>query len=219
MVFTKKIKYMLLIQIAPLLCHAQNSTNNSIVHSLYLGVQGGYGSTTWEGLVPNQKNQNLALSMSTPIETHEGGGVWGGIFGYELNQNFAIEGQYMHYPKANIFFDSGSLFSFNNNDQTQLTTNTETLSLMAKLMVRISNSKVRAYSSAGITDIHRKDMLTDQWHVGPAFSVGLNYEISDHFMAEIGGNYAAGFGESQLSPAESYIPFLYSGTFRLAYRL
>ena len=186
--------------------------------SLYVGLLGGYGSTTWAGLVPNKEKQNTALSMATPIKVTEGGGVAGVFIGYEFIPAFALEMSYMDYPDAEVFFDPMSLFSFKHDDLELFRTKTKTVSLLAKVMLPISNSAFRLYSSVGAAGVQRKDMLINDWRLSPAFGAGLNYRLRKHVMAEIGANYTAGYGESQLSPADSYFPFLYSVTGRLAYR-
>ena len=196
-------------------CHAE--TINAFKHPLYVGALGGFGSTTWRGLVPSENNQNLAMSMSTPVNVGEGGQVWGFLAGYEFSPFFALEANYMHYPNAYINFDSLSLFSFTYEGLTGFSTDTETLSIMGKIMLIIPDTKMRVYSSAGIANVHRQDMIVDDWRLSPSFGVGLNYMISDHLLGEIGGNYTAGFGESQLNPADTYFPFLYSVSLRLAY--
>lgn len=184
----------------------------------YLGVIGGYGSTTWDGLVPSTRYQNAAMSMSTPIEVNEGGGVWGLLVGYEFSPYFAIEGYYMKYPDAKVSFDAFSLFAFNNEGATQFTTSTESLNVMGKVMLIIPKTQIRLYSGAGIANLHREDMIVDDWRVSPTFGVGLAYPINQHFMGFLSSDYTAGFGESQLNPADTYYPFLYSVTVRLAYR-
>jgi hypothetical protein len=198
-------------------CFAQEERFFFFNHA-YLGLAGGYGSTTWEGLVPTLENQNLALSLSTPIKVTEGGTVWGLFAGYEFIPALALELNYLHFPKAEVLFDPISLFSFENNDLITLVTQTETVNLMAKIMLPIARTAFRLYSSAGVAGVHRQDILADYWRLSPTFGVGLNYCLGQHWMAEISGNYTAGYGESQLSPSNSYFPFLYSVTGRLAYR-
>ncbi len=188
-------------------------------HPAYLGVMGGFGSTTWKGLVPAVENQNEALSLSTPVSAREGGGVWGIFAGYEFNPCFALEANYQHYPDAEVNFDEFSLFAFDNDGQTALKTKTDTLSLMAKMMVLIPDSSVRIFSAAGAARIWRKDMLIEDSRLAPAFSAGANVQLSDHFMGELAGYYTAGYGESDLNPANHYIPFLYSINLKLAYRV
>ena len=187
--------------------------------ALYFGAIGGYGSTTWGGLVPNESNQNSAINLSTPIKVTEGGGVFGFLMGYEFIPAFAAELAYMHYPETSILFDESSLFSFENDNLTRLRSKTETVSLMGKVMLPLGNTCFRLFSSAGAATVHRHDFLVNHWRLSPTFGVGLNYPLGRHVMAEIAGNYTAGFGESQLNPTKSFFPFLYSVTGRLALRL
>jgi hypothetical protein len=204
---------------APELSLATPDTADPLPRRLYVGGLGGYGSTTWQGLVPSKENINDAINMSTPIEVQEGGGVWGVIAGYELIPAFAIELSYMKYPDAMVTFDSASIFSFMNNDLTEFVSQTDTINVMGKVMFVIPHTNIRAYSSAGIASVHREDMLLDERRISPTFGVGLNYHLTENFMAELGGNYTAGFGESQLNPTNTYFPFLYSVSLRLAYFL
>lgn len=192
-----------------------------ILHPLYFGALGGYGSTTWEGLVPSLKNQNPAVSMSAPIKVEEGGGVWGVFLGYEMIPNLALEGSYMEFPDARVRFDPISLFSFEQNGDTYFITHTEAFSLLGKVMIPIPKTNFLLYSGAGAAAIHRHDVLMReaQWRASPTFIIGLNYHFNSHWMLEFGGNYIAGFGESQLNPSTTFFPFLYSGYFRLAYRI
>jgi hypothetical protein len=191
----------------------------SFHHPLYIGVSAGYGSTTWEGLVPAAENQNMAISISTPLKVREGGAVFGFWGGYELSRYFAIEANYTRYPKAIVFFDEESLFAFEHDELLELTTNTETAALMAKVMINIPTTTLRFYSSLGAAMVRRWDMMNDSKRAAPAFGAGFNYNASEHLMAEIGFNYTAGYGESELNPAKDYIPFLYSVFLRLAYRV
>ena len=188
-------------------------------HPFYVGGTAGYGSTTWQGLVPSKINQNEAISISTPISVTEGGAVWGGLVGYELSPYFAMEAHYTRYPNATISFDEFSLFAFENDGIMDLHTHTETVSLLAKVMLFIPRSAVRLYSSAGVAEIHRWDDMTENRRVTPTFALGFNYNLSEHIMAELGANYTAGYGESELNPAKDYVPFLYSAFVQLAYRI
>ncbi len=203
--------FVLVLSFYPSLCLAVFN------RSLYLGIAGGYGSTTWEGLVPSAKNKNFAMSISTPIAAHEGGTLWGLLGGYEFTSYFALEASYMIYPKAKIQFDSFSSFSFDHNELTSFISETETVSLVGKIMLMIPDTSIRVYSSAGVTRLHRFDLLADRWRLSPTFGVGLNHYIGEHFLIELAGNYTAGYGEAQLNPTETYFPFLYSAAVHFAY--
>jgi hypothetical protein len=201
------------------------AAGSSTPYPLYVGAIGGYGSTTWEGLVPSTSTraQSEVLNMATPIEVREGGGIWGFLLGYELNPYFAIEANYVKYQESEISFayKEEYVISFFENDhpgQAKFTTNTETLSLMGKIMLFVPNTKLRVYSSAGLARLHRQDILLSDWRTTPTFGVGFNYPLSERVMGGIDGNYTAGYGESRVTPADTYYPFLYSFSVRLAYR-
>lgn len=197
------------------LSHAE--TPNIFNRSVYAGAMFGFGSTTWEGLVPTKANQNLAINMSTPISVREGGRTWGFLAGYEFTRYFALEANYIRFADANIAFDEVSIFSFDHDGSRSFNTQTEAYSVMGKIMLVVPNTDLRVYSSAGIANLHRQDMIMDDWRITPTFGVGVNYHFTEQIMGEIGGNYVAGFGESQLNPTDTFYPFLYSVSFRLAY--
>lgn len=198
---------------------SQTTTKNPGYHPFYAGFIAGYGSTTWEGLIPNEQNQSVALAMSTPIAAKEGGSTWGLLAGFEFNPYFAIEGNYTRYPDATIYFDPFSIYSFTHEGAEKFTTETESISLMGKIMVVIPNSNWRVFSSAGVAALYRTDALVEDWRSTPTFSAGINYRFTERIMGELVANYTAGFGESILSPVDTYFPFLYSVTAHLAYRL
>lgn len=187
-------------------------------YKAYVGAMGGYGSTLWDGLVPTNDNQNAAMNISTPTAVNEGGGVWGLVLGYEITPYFALEANYMHYPKAEVFFDEASLFAFDHDGETSLNTNTDTYSMLAKFMLILPSSNIRVYSSAGAARVERKDFIAEDYRLSPSFGLGVNANLTKRIMAEIGLNYTAGYGESEINPANDYVPFLYSVVAKVAYR-
>jgi opacity protein-like surface antigen len=194
------------------------TTEDTFKHRYYIGVTGGYGETTWEGLVPKTLKNHIAMMFSTPVRVAEGGALWGVALGYEMSPYFALEGSYARYPNAKVSFDGyGSLFTLNHHI-TELNTHTETTAINNKIMLIIPNTILRVYSSFGVAGTHRYDQTNDRWRVSPTFGAGVNYNFTDHIMGEFGANYTAGYGESELSPSEDYIPFLYSVFLRVAYR-
>lgn len=184
----------------------------------YAGISGGIGSTTWRGLVPPNEKQNMAMNVSTPIDVNEGGAVFGAFVGYEFTRYFALEANYRHYHEANVIFAQDSMFAFEHDENASFHTDTETINLMGKIMLVIPSTTLRLYSSAGIAGIHRDDSLNRQWQPAPVFGLGFNYSITEHWMAECGFNFTAGYGESELNPANDYVPFLYSAALSIAYR-
>lgn len=191
---------------------------DTVQHPLYAGISGGYGWTTWQGLVPPPNRRNMAMTMSTPEFVNEGGGLWGLFLGYEFLPTFALEAAYSRYPNAKVVFDADSIFAFEHN-QNQFITKTETVSLLAKIMMPIPKTAIRAYSGIGYAEVHRCDDLNDHWMGSPTFGVGVNYPITERIMGELGANYTAGKGQSELNPVEDYFPFLYSVFLRVAYRV
>lgn len=199
-------------------CSQQRSPSDAFNHPFYVGVMGGYGSTTWEGLVPSLKNQNLAMSISTPISVNEGGGAWGAFTGYEFSRFFAMEANYMRFPDATIRFDADSLFAFEQKGLTELHTQTQTASILAKIMLVLPKTSMRLYSGAGIASIWRTDEIYQDYRISPEFAFGATINFNERVMGEIGANYTAGYGESEINPAEDFIPFLYSVVVKLAVR-
>lgn len=193
--------------------------NEDHLNPFYVGVTTGYGNTTWGQLVPPADKANAAMSLSTPSHVDEGGLIAGIYAGYELIPLFALEAAYTRYPTADIYFDNFSIFSFDHNGSTGFSTRTDVVSLSGKFMLQIPRVPLKAFSSAGVAGTHRNDVLTNSWRASPTFSVGLDYNLSQRVMVELGINYTGGYGESELDPVKDYIPFLYSAFVRLAYRL
>src|SRR3990167_6002834 len=178
--------------------HVIAATNQA--SPLYIGGSIGYGSTTWDGLVPTAANQNPATNIGTPIAAAEGGYVPGGFIGYEFSKHFALEGSYLAFKTATIFFATDSLFSFNHDGVTSFTSKTNTFNIMGKFMINIDHNTTRVFSSIGHAVLHRKDILLNKWRFTPTFGIGINHKMSEHFIIEITGIYTAGYGESRLEP-------------------
>src|SRR5579871_4456332 len=75
---------------------------NKYKYPIYLGITGGYGWTTWGGLVPPKNKQNFATNMSTPTYINEGGTLWGVFAGYEFLPYFALEGAYVRSEERRV---------------------------------------------------------------------------------------------------------------------
>lgn len=214
----QKIIWLMSLMSIGTLSYAQSDINDLYRRSLYIGGVGGFGSTTWQGLVPQTSNQNEALVISTPVRVEEGGGVWGISAGYEFTPCFAIEANYMRFPDANIFFDAESLFAFEQDGLTQLNTETQTGSLSAKVMLILPRTNMRVFSSAGIASVIRKDQINEMYRISPVFGFGVNLLATDRVMLELGSNYTAGYGESEINPVNDFVPFLYSIFAKVALR-
>ncbi len=187
-------------------------------HRFYIGAVGGWGSTTWQGLVPTDENQNLAMSISTPLEVNEGGGVFGVSAGYEVTRYFAFEANYVDYPDAILTFDQESFFSFEQNGLTELRTHTQTASLIAKVMLILPNTSMRLFSGAGVASVWRKDDINTDYRISPTFAFGVNMNFNERLMGELGTTYTAGYGEPEINPTKDFVPFLYSVFVKAALR-
>lgn len=211
-----KIAFICLLAL-PFSCHAlylavdQHKFRNPI----YFGIGGGYGQTTWQGLVPDEIN--AATIVSTPIRADEGGAIWSAFVGYEFSPFFAVETSYTRYPNAKITFHPDSLFLSDHHIQ-NLNSHTETIAIMSKIMMFLPHTNVRVFSGLGPASIHRYDQVKHQWRTTLAFGFGANYDFTDQIMGEINANYTAGYGVSELRPSDDYIPFLYSVSARVAYK-
>lgn len=212
------LQFLFLLAIFSGIFNRAQAGDDTFRYPFYIGASGGYGSTTWGGLVPPGSKSNSALALSTPIRVSEGGGTWGFIGGYEFIPAFAVELGYFRYPNASVFFSKRSLFSYRHHGQVEFTTSTEDVSLSGKIQLIIPRTTIRAFSSFGIAGVHRWDTLANRWRASPTFSAGLNYNLTSHIMAELGANYTGGYGESELTPSDDYVPFLYSFFLRLAFR-
>jgi opacity protein-like surface antigen len=199
---------------------ANSTDDDKFRYPFYVGIASGYGSTIWSGLIPPPNKLSATLALSTPIEVTEGGTIWGFFAGYEIIPQFAVETSYTRYPLAKISFSTRSIFSFQNHGRVSFSTMTDSYSLVGKFMVIIPRTTVRVYSDAGVAAVHRADIDTpvNHWRASPTFGVGLNYNFSPRVMADLGANYTGGYGESELTPANDYVPFLYSVYLRLGYR-
>ena len=94
------------------LSQATNAEGMPTHKPFYVGFLAGFGSTTWDGLVPTSSNQGNAMVLSTPIGVNEGGGVWGVVAGYVISSSFSLEANYTKYQQARVYFDHDSLFAY-----------------------------------------------------------------------------------------------------------
>ena len=77
-------------------------------------------------------------------------------------------------------------------------------------MVLLPRMNMRIFSSAGVADVIRDDQVNRINRVSPVFAFGVNLLVTDRVMIELGSNYTAGYGESEINPVEDFVPFLYS---------
>jgi OmpA family protein len=192
--------------------------NNTIKHPLYAGLTVGYGTTTWNGLLA-PSDETFVMAVSTPTNVNEGGTIGGAFIGYEIFPSFALELSYTHYPNAKLYFDEYSLITYQYDGIMSVVTHTNNYSVVGKFIVPVPHThNIRIFSSVGPSVTHRQDTIYDHWQLTPAFNLGFDIDITEHIMTEVGANYTAGTAISELDPAEDYIPFLYSGFARFAWR-
>lgn len=183
---------------------------------LYLGGTIGYGNTNWDGLVDPNGAQD-GSDTATPIKAEDDGAVWGFFAGYEFSPHFALEGTYQHYPTSDIFFDAGN--RYNPGTAFDFESETKAYTLISKFMVPIWHTGVRVFGDMGPAYMYRSDMFEDVGRWAATFGGGLNYDITNHLLAELNFVYITGNGKANSSPVLSYMPFLYSVNVGLALRL
>lgn len=176
----------------------------------YGGVLLGYGNTNWDQMI----SQDASTSVSTPTTAGGSGVAEGLMLGYSINPHFSFEGDFTHFPNADLTFEPYSVYA----PLTETTSKTNAYTIFGKFMLPIGESKVSAFSEIGPAYVQRNDDLAEKGHFGGAFGVGADYYFTPHWMGELGFQYYTGFGDSTLKPAYDYIPFLYTVNLRLAYR-
>lgn len=213
------IKSSIALAVSSLLLAAscQAATEGIFSHPLFFGIGAGFGATTWYALVPAATEANRGMDISTPKRVNEGGGAVNIFAGFDITQTFGLEFGYYHYANAKVHFADDSLFEFNHHI-TDLITRTDNYYFMTKFMVQINDSAARAYSGIGFAMLHRRDQVHSYYRKTPTFDVGVTYNISPNWFADLNGNFTAGYGASEKCPADDYMPFAYSLLARLAYR-
>lgn len=191
---------------------------STIKSPIYAGLTIGYGTTTWDGLV-GDPDEAFMMAISTPTSVNEGGTIGGAFVGYEIFPSFALEFAYTHYANARMYFDEYSLVTYNYDGIRTMVTRTNNYSLVGKFMVPVPHApRMRIFSSVGPAVTHRQDVVYNHWQLTPAFNFGLDIDLTQHVMIEVGANYTAGTAISELDPVKDYISFLYSGFARVAWR-
>ena len=163
-------------------------------------------------------DESFVMAISTPMDVEEGGTIGGAFIGYEVFPSFALEFSYMHYANAKLYFDEYSLVTYEYDIRT-LVTHTNNYSIVGKLLVPVPHTpRMRIFSSIGPSVTHRQDLVYDHWQLTPTFNFGFDVDVTHHVMIEVGANYTAGTAISEMNPTKDYIPFLYSGFARVAWR-
>lgn len=180
----------------------------------YLGFTVGRGSTNWSGMVDKHAITDDS-DLSVPVRAEDTGFVWGGMAGYEFSPLFAVEFNYRHYSTSELHFDDMNQYF---ETAQNMPSRTQSINLVAKVMVPIFRTGFRFYSELGPAYTYRRDVLANTGHMAAAFGGGFNLNITTHLMTQIGFNYTTGYGKSETAPVKDYFPFLYSVDFSLAAR-
>lgn len=187
----------------------------SVPNPIYIGISGGYGSTTWSQLTVNSSSPAAA---SSPIAANDDGFVWGFLLGYQFSKNFALEANYMNFPKSTITFAPFSFYFPTNPNSVTINSYTHAFSLFAKFIVPIHFvNHLSVFANAGAEYTHRDDILADKGRLGAIFGFGFIYALSQHISAQLAAQFYTGYGKAEILPANDYIPFLYQIQLALAY--
>lgn len=193
-------------------------------HPFYIGPELGYGSTNWGMLVINCDPKDSMcrkelLSISAPVSANDTGFLWGATIGYEIKPQWALETTFTDFALARIYFDKDDSYTSRKYNVTSIHSHTWAWQLVAKFMTSIGNTHIRGFANAGIDLTSRQDEIINTFRINPTFGIGINYLIQPRLMVEFGFQYVAGFGRCTEIPGTYYIPFLFSLTGKLFYRI
>ena len=191
-----------------------------VTYPLYFGGSLGYGNTNWSQITTSpQLHGNFNHdSLSATISDKPNGFAYGGLVGYQFSKHFTIETFYTKYPLTTVKFAAA-----NNYQIGELRTNTHSYSLVGKILAPFALTNVYVYADAGIAYVGRVDKKIialpnqepnfrkrDVGHFGPSFGFGFAYNLTKHLFTEGSFQYTTGYGKADTTPAEDYIPFVYS---------
>lgn len=209
--------------------------------TVYFGVNLGGGTTEWSYLVDTTDADQVG--GNTPVHVTEGGPSWGVALGYDVSKNFDIELQYMQFANSNIDLGENSQYTDQNgNSITNIVSKTQAYSLSGKFLAQVGHTHLRAFASVGAGVVVRSDPLvgyhftpsdnpplygssnytgknSDVTCVTPYLSSGLVYSFTRHWMLESGFQYYTGFGQSNVYPVGTFIPFAWDAYGRLSYQI
>ncbi|OGO94472.1 MAG: hypothetical protein A3F10_02925 [Coxiella sp. RIFCSPHIGHO2_12_FULL_42_15] len=188
----------------------------------YIGPLLGYGSTDWSMLVANCNQDPVCASgitMSAPLGAGDSGWVWGGTIGYEVKPFWALESMFMRFPSTTVLFQGGYNYYTQYYNLTTLRSTTWAFMGVAKFMTQIAHTGWRGFANAGIDFTFRDDVLNESMRINPTFGVGINYVLPHNIMFELAFQYVSGYGEANIVPAATYMPFLYTVHAKLMYRV
>ena len=213
-------------------------------HPFYFGGSLGYGNTNWSEITTTEEgwpNYN-ETALAAPISASSSVFASGGFMGYQFSPHFMLEADYTHFNTTVVGFQTtepgfnGQPIDVGNNyGISSLNTNTNSFSVLGKILVPLGFTKVDVYTDAGVAYVLRNDVsvvwdpqqtdpqtpfkLMDIGHFGPSFGFGLHYDFATHFFTDAAFQYTTGYGKANLQPAEYYIPFIYTVMFNLGIRV
>ncbi len=231
------IKHFLLAALitSPFITYADEDINlaNNNPYPLYVGVLLGYASTNWSALVDEYHNQ--AVDNTTPVAADDSGPDKGLFIGYNLIKNFAVEFRYQNFSDTAVAFDRDQNTNYvNGKFISSFISSTYAYSLVAKVMLPLGSSPFSIFSDFGGVYTHRDDIFANaaqegdpynggypagtNHNYGVMFGAGVNYEFTSHLFNTIEFSYGSGNGSAIQFPTFSYIPFIYSIDYKIAYR-
>jgi opacity protein-like surface antigen len=200
----------------------------------YIGLAAGYAKTDWSTLnALDRSSQN-----STPTSAQDTGPSWGAFFGWQPLTNLALEFRYQQFSDATLFFNQ-SLSNYPDDtpitENGRLVTATSAYSLVAKFIVPFGESGISGFADFGPVYTLRQDALSSapannnpsnppmhpagkNFNLGIMFGAGLNYDADEHWRTTLEFSYGSGNGQSVQLPVYTYIPFIYTVEFKVAYR-
>lgn len=176
--------------------------------AMYFGLQAGYGGTNWSRITVKD---NL-LKFNLPDKSEDTGPVVGFFTGINIGHHYGVELDYKRYKNSKICFA-------NNIYKPQpfcMVSRTQNVSLLGKLRIAIGK-RAEIYSVMGATYIMRRDTLTHKKAFGGVFGAGVNIGVAKHIVNGLEFDFATGKAGINEVPAKSYVPFLTSINYRVAF--
>ncbi|OGT66020.1 MAG: hypothetical protein A3J38_10570 [Gammaproteobacteria bacterium RIFCSPHIGHO2_12_FULL_45_9] len=156
------------------------------------------------------------MKVASPSGAVDSGAAVGITFGYEVQPHFAMELTFSHFPTSTLTFTQGNYY-FDEENDVVIDSETDAMWFVAKFMAQIADLPLRGYATAGLDVTYRNDVLATIIQAEPTFGVGLDYIFRNRIQLELGFQYVAGYGEASVTPANAYVPFLYTVFMRLGY--
>lgn len=195
----------------------------------YIGASAGYGNTDWDELVSNHLGNGDGV---VPIKADSGGLAYSILTGYNFTPYFALEFAYEHFPDTKLYFKPTG----NEYNMSFMKSATSAFDLVAKFMVPVFNTGVKAYAGLGPGYMHRDDYDIKSippnpfapspvyageniWKFDAVFVGGFDYNIGQHWLTGVGFKFFTGNGKASSKPINAYFPFVYTVSFTLAYRI